>query len=318
MKNNKKKFSIIVPVYQNAGSLDWTIPELLKLEKILTQYKLELVFVDDGSTDASYEYLLRHHLRHPDRIRIVKLTRNFGQNKAILAGLSVATGDCTGIISADLQDPPELFLEMIARWERGTKLVIAERKGRDDKGGMSLLSNLYWYLLRKYAIKDFPAGGFDFCLFDREVRDQLTHINEKNPVVFPLIFWLGYAHEIITYQRKARKAGKSQWSFGKKLKLTVDTFINFTYVPVKFISILGISVSFFSFSYAFVVFFKRLFWEIEIQGWSTIVILISCFGGLILFSLGIIGEYLWRILEETRSRPNSVIDRIVEKNDPFC
>ena len=135
-------------------------------------------------------------------------------------------------------------------------------------------------------------------------------IDEKNPVVFPLIFWLGYDHEIIPYKRRKRTFGKSQWSLGKKIKLTVDTFINFTYLPVKFITATGIIASLLAFLYAFIVFFKWLFWGMELQGWPTIVILISCFGGLMLFSLGIMGEYLWRILEETRNRPNFVIDSI--------
>jgi polyisoprenyl-phosphate glycosyltransferase len=305
-------FSIVIPVFQNQASLDTTIPRLIETGRRLEKYKVELIFVDDGSSDGSYNILQRYHTAYPGTIRVVKLTRNFGQNQAIKTGLAYASGDCTGIISADLQDPPELFQKMISLWEKGTRLVIAERAARAETGLRGCFSTAYWKLLRRYVLPGFPVGGFDFCLFDRQVRESMNAITEKNLVVFPLLFWLGYDFKVIKYNRVKRENGVSQWSVAKKVKLTIDTFINFTYLPIKFITYMGVSVSSLAFFYALVVFVKRLFWGIEIQGWGTIVILVSFFGGMILFSLGIMGEYLWRILEETRNRPASIVESVLD------
>ncbi len=311
MTERVKRVSIVVPVYQNEASLSDTIPKLLSLQDKLPAYDLEIVFVDDGSTDGSYEIMKKHYQTQKDSMKIVCLTKNFGQNPAIMAGLMHVTGDCVGIISADLQDPYELFVDMVAIWEEGIKLVIAERESRSEGGVFGWLSKLYWKLVAKYAISDFPVGGFDFCLFDSQLCDDLIRINEKNPVIFPLIFWLGYDHKVLSYTRQPRDGGKSQWTFAKKLKLTVDTFVGFTYLPVRLITILGLVVSNLSLLYAVVVLVKWCTAGMKVQGWSTIVILVSLFGGLTLFSLGIIGEYLWRILDESRKRPTVVIDKVI-------
>lgn len=313
--NERPIFSIVVPVYQNEDNLGETIPALLALGERLPDYRLELVFVDDGSTDHSHALLLDAQARHPDSIVVVKLTRNFGQSPAIREGLRVARGRCIGIISADLQDPPELFLEMVAHWERGVKLVIAERTARDDGPLHGLISNLYWGMVGRYALHGFPKGGFDFCLIDRRLRDDLAGLGEKESPIFPLLFWLGYPHVTIPYTRRARSRGRSQWTLGKKLALTVSTFINFTYLPVKLMALFGIAISVASLLYSSYV---VAYWFISgtgVPGWTTIVMLVSLLGGLILLSLSIIGEYLWRILDETRRRPGAVVERVVGGKD---
>lgn len=306
----KKTFSIIVPVYQNEANLNDTVPKLMGL-KDLIDYELELVFVDDGSRDRSFEMLSRFHGLYPGHIKVVKLTRNFGQTPAIQAGLKIASGDCCGIISADLQDPCELFVEMLKLHEKGTKLVVCERTGREEKGLHRLVSSLFWKLLSKYAVKDFPEGGFDFCLMDRQVRDTLISINEKNTAIFPLIFSLGYPHEVIPYTRRLRKSGKSQWTFSKKLKITIDTFLGFSYLPVRLISFMGIATSGMAFLYSLFILVRWLFLGSGVQGWTSIIILNAFLGGMILLSLGILSEYLWRILDEARKRPVYVVDRIL-------
>lgn len=310
--DNKKTFSIVVPVYQNETNLDDTVPKLLSLQESLPHYNLELVFVDDGSTDSSYNILSKYFDLYQDKIKVVKLTKNFGQNYAIYCGLSNASGDCVGIISADLQDPHELFIEMIARWEKGTKLVIAEREKREEDAGQTFISNLYWQMIRKYAIKNYPVGGFDFCLVDRQIIADVNRINEKNSHILALVFSLGYPYEIIHYTRKKRSHGKSQWTLSKKIKLFIDMFVAFSYVPIRTISFLGLIISFLSLIYAL---FMALNWIVfgnPYTGWTTIVVLLSSIGGLILLTLGIIGEYLWRILDEVRKRPSYVIDKILE------
>lgn len=305
------KFSIIVPVYQNEKNLDDSIPKLLSLKEKLANVTLELIFVDDGSSDASYEILSRYREKNKKTIKIIKFTKNFGQNPAISAGLQATTGDCVGIISADLQDPYELFVEMFERWKAGDKLVIGERVDREEAITHTFFSRAFWVLLRKYVLKDLPVGGFDFCLIDGQIRDDLNRITEKNTPIFPLIFWLGYRPHIISYTRKVRTAGKSQWNFSKKFKLTVDTITSLTYLPVRLISVLGLVLSFLSFSYTFIILFRWFIFKSTVPGWTTLALLTSFLGGMMLLSLGIIGEYVWRILDEVRKKPGYIIDEVL-------
>lgn len=305
-----KRLSIVIPIYQNEENIHSTMTELLALQHKIDGYSLQLIFVDDGSTDKSYELLNKYYHEHPSIIKLVVLTKNFGQSQAIREGIRLADGDCIGVISADLQDPPELFLEMLVHWESGVKLVIGERNGREEGFIHSLFSNMYWRFVNKYGAEGFPIGGFDFCLLDRQIKISLDAITERNTSVFPLIFWLGYEHAIINYKRRIRKAGKSQWTLIKKIQLTLDTVIGFTYLPVRFISSMGVVLSLLSFLYAG---FLTLRWSVfgsAVEGWTSLAILVVAVGGLTLFSLGIIAEYLWRILDEVRKRPSAVVDSI--------
>jgi len=309
-----RKISIIVPVYQNALNIHKCIESLVKLNQKLNQlgYKLEIILVEDGSIDNSYT-LLREYLNIED-LAIVKLTRNFGQIPAIQAGLKYAKGVYIGIISADLQDPPDLFLKMVPILESGTKLVIAERKSRDEGYFQRIMSKKYWWLIKKFSMKDFPAGGFDFCMFDEQVAKEIDGINEKNTNIFPLIYWLGFKPKVIKYSRKQRDEGVSTWTFFNKVKLTIDTIIGFTYIPTRIISISAILTSIFAFLYFLYILIMWYFgYGNSPDGWTTIVLLILVVGGMILFSLGILGEYLLRILDEVRNRPNFVIDEVIRK-----
>ena len=272
---DKKIFSIVVPVYQNDANLDDTIPKLLSLQDRLPDYNLELVLVDDGSTDNSYNLLIKYYNLHIDKIKIVKLTKNFGQIPAIQAGLKATSGDCAGIISADLQDPYELFIDMIRKWENGIKLIIGERENREEAIRQNFISMLYWKMVNKYAVKDYPLGGFDFCLIDKQIMKDINEINEKNTHIFALIFSLGYKYEIIPYTRKKRVAGKSQWTFPKKIKLLTDTFIAFSYLPIRGISYLGLGISALSFLYALVIAVSKFIFGNKYEGWTTIVVLVS-------------------------------------------
>jgi len=311
--DNNRLFSIVVPVYQNADNLNDTIPALLSLQKKIKGYDLELIFVDDGSTDGSYDILRKFHEIHCDKILIIKLTKNFGQNSAIYAGLHAAQGDAIGIISADLQDPPELFIDMLERWKCGTKLIIGERKGRGENIGKNVFSRLYWKLVKNYAVKDFPVGGFDFCVIDKQIAKEVRLINEKNSHIFVLMFSLGYPYEILLYDRKKRISGKSQYTISKKIKMFVDTFVAFSDMPIRAISYFGFFVSLVSFIFAVYFIAIKVIKGTVYTGWTSLAVLISIFGGLILLTLGILGEYLWRLLDETRKRPQYVVESILRR-----
>lgn len=302
--------SIVVPVYFNEQNLADTIPRLLELQSSCAECRLELVFVDDGSGDRSLDVLHQWQQRHPDVITVVSLTRNFGSMAAIQAGLSVAAGECVGMIAADLQDPPELFIEMLKRWRQGAKAIFAVRRDREDSLFQRLFSNWYYALIRRFALPDYPRGGFDFFLIDREVVRHVNRIAEKNTNLMSLIFWLGYRPVSLEYTRRRREKGESRWTLAKKIKLFIDSFVAFSYVPIRALSTGGLLVAISAFAYAIYIVGAWALRGIPVKGYAPIVILIALTAGVQMMMLGVLGEYLWRVLDETRRRPPFVIDRI--------
>ena len=309
-----KKISIVIPVYFNESNLPDTVPQLLSLEEKLPGYSLELVFVDDGSGDRSLDVLRNYRSKSPERIKVVKLTRNFGSMSAIQAGFTVATGNCVGMISADLQDPPEIFLDMISHWEKGSKAVFAVRQDREEHLVQKVFSNTYYSLIRKFALADYPNGGFDFFLVDRQVVGDLNRIQEKNTNIMTLVYWLGYKPVMIPYIRRQRAKGKSRWTFAKKVKLFIDTFVAFSFVPIRILSALGLLVAVGSFFYGGYVLFYWYFYGIEVKGYVPIIVALAFNSGLQMAMLGVLGEYLWRTLDEVRRRPQFVIDEIYQES----
>lgn len=305
--------SVVVPVYYNAPNLADTVPRLLELEARMDGTALELVFVDDGSGDESLEILRGFQRAHPDRLRVVKLTRNFGSMAAIQAGLTVARGDCVGMIAADLQDPPELFLEMLGHWRNGAKAVFAVRADREESAAQRFFANSYYALIRRFALPDYPPGGFDFFLIDRQVVTNINAIREKNTNLMSLIFWLGYRPVLIPYVRRARTKGTSRWTLSKKIKLVIDSFVAFSYVPIRFLSAIGLLVAATAFLYGGFVFYAWLVRDIPVRGFAPLVIVLAFTAGIQMTMLGILGEYLWRTLDETRRRPRFVIDEIFDE-----
>jgi len=307
-----KTFSIVIPVYYNELNLPETVPQLVALADNFLGYQLELVFVDDGSGDHTLELLLEFQSKYSEIIKIIKLTRNFGSMAAIQAGFTVATGDCVGMISADLQDPPELFQEMLGYWEKGTKAIFAVRQDREEPFLQKQFSNGYYSLIRKFAISDYPDGGFDFFLVDRQVIDELNRIQEKNTNLMTLIFWLGFKPVMIPYIRRCRTKGKSRWTLAKKIKLFVDTFVAFSFFPIRILSVIGFFVAISSFVYGMFILFYWLFLGIDVRGYVPIMLVMTFTSGIQMTMLGVLGEYLWRTLDEVRHRPPFVIDRIYD------
>jgi glycosyltransferase involved in cell wall biosynthesis len=305
-----KKLSVVVPVYFNASSLLHLHRELLSVEQALIALgvSLELIFVDDGSRDDSFEKLLQ--IKEADNdVRIIKLTRNFGSVHAIKAGFKFVSGDCFTVLAADLQDPPELLVEMVKRWLGGSKFVICERASRVDPLSSRIYSKVYYKMLRLMVIKDFPKGGFDLALMDRDILPYMAN-SAKNSYWALLAYWLGYEADVIMYNRRERKHGKSRWTFSKKFKVFVDVMLGFSVTPIRAISGIGAIVSLFSFLYGTLVLVTSLLNGNPVAGFPTLVALITFLLGLIILMLGIIGEYLWRIFDETNMRPESVIEKV--------
>lgn len=304
--------SLVVPVYYNEASLPETVPTLAGVARAIAGESFELVFVDDGSGDRSLAVLRDLQAQTGFHLRIVQLTRNFGSMNALLAGLAVARGAAAGIIAADLQDPPELFKEMHARWRDGAKCVYAVRTDREEGPMQKLTAGLFYTLLRRYALPGYPAGGFDFCLMDRQVVDDVVRIREKNTHLMNLIFWLGYPAVCLPYVRRQRRHGRSRWTFPKKLKLFVDSFVAFSYAPVRLVSILGLVLFLGALGYGGFLVYVRLVHGSPAPGFTTLAALVALTAGIQMMMLGILGEYLWRALDAARSRPPYVIDRLIE------
>ena len=305
-----KKLSIIVPVYFNAESLPALFDELRRVEaKLLDRaVSLELIFVDDGSKDDSLALLLEFRAARP-QTKVVKLTRNFGAVHCSKTGFSFVTGDSFMVIAADLQDPPELIVDMVDRWTAGANFIICERVTRQDPVISKFLSSIYYKLLRFFVLPSYPKNGYDMALMDKVFLPHL--VNSAKSVFTPLLaYWLGYKPDVIQYHRLARKHGKSKWTFVKKFTAFLDVMLGFSVTPLRILSGLGVVVAMCSFLYGASVVLHALFHRIPVEGFATVVALITFLLGLIIVMLGIMGEYLWRIIDETNKRPETVIEKV--------
>lgn len=305
-----KKISIIIPVFFNEDSLSFLFEKLQTIEEDLKKLdlKTELIFIDDGSGDNSLVRLLEFKTKCPETT-IIKHSRNFGAMHAIKTGTKFVKGDCFTILSADLQDPPSLIIEMVNHWLNGAKYVICRRQKREDPFSTRLFARIYYFLLRLFVVPNYPSGGFDLALMDKDMLPYLQN-SGKNINISLFAFSLGYNPVIIPYNREKRIFGKSRWTFRKKVSFFIDSLLGFSIIPIRIISILGIIISTLSIGYGVFVFFLALVTNIPVQGFATLAILISFLMGLIIIMLGIIGEYVWRIFDEVNGRPESVIETV--------
>jgi len=304
-----KTISIIIPVYRNEGSLLKTYNDLHKILNVI-KYEYEIIFIDDGSDDGSLAEL--KIIRDKDsKVKIISFSRNFGQLSAIQAGMEYATGDILVNISADMQDPVVLITEMVEAWEKGSKIVICTRKQRED-GLSAMLTSKLFYGMVAHALPAMPKNGYDYFLLDRNVYKQLVEMNEHNYFLQGNILWMGYRPAIIEYTRKKRMVGKSQWSFTKKSKYFIDGYLSVSYLPIRFMSLMGVLFSISALVYGVVVFIAWAFNDTPFQGYTPIMIIMLLVSGLTMTILGIMGEYIWRIYDELRNKPRYIIDEVID------
>lgn len=301
-----KKISIVIPVYYNEDTL-MDLYEDMKA-KILDKFEAyELVFVDDGSGDSSWE-IMNQIKKLDSNVHLVKLSRNFGEHAALLAGLNVCTGDCAVTKQADLQEDSTLILEMYESWEKGNKVVLAVRRSRDENPIKVFFANRYYAMIRKFVNKNMPSGGCDCYLLDRKVIEVIKALDEKNSSLTLQVMWAGFKTEMVYFDRKDREKGKSRWTLAKKVKLVMDSLISFSSVPIRFTTYAG-----FAFDLLAVVLFISILIEYftvgtPIAGWSSLMCVVLLSAGLILMVVGVLGEYIWRTLDATRNRPVFIID----------
>ncbi len=314
MNNKTVNVSIVIPVFCNEKSLVQTF-EIIK-EKVIENNRgmsFEVIFIDDGSTDNSFNELLLLRERYRETIKIIKFTRNFGQVSAIMAGYRRAKGSCIINISADLQDPPELINEMLEyHLKEKCDVVICTRESRDESFYRRKTSSCFYKLFRRLCFPNMPEGGFDFALISNKVKDVIMERPETNPFWQGQILWTGYQVKYIPYKRKRREFGDSKWTFFKKVKYLIDGIVSYSYFPIRLVSLIGCLVALTGFIYAIVIILARIYGKVPFKGWAPIMVLILMLAGIQMLMLGIVGEYLWRTLEQVRNRHPYIIENVYE------
>ena len=310
----RKLVSIVVPVYNEAQGIAEFHARASAAMRATAEVDYEIVYVDDGSADGSYDLLRRLSLGD-SHVQLVKLSRNFGHQIAITAGLDHARGDAVVFIDADLQDPPELIAELIAKWNQGFDVVYARRTRRKGETRMKLFTAAVFYrLLRSMTSIDIPPDVGDFRLISRRVADALRQMKEKDRFVRGLVSWVGFPQTSILYERDERFAGETKYPYRKMIKFALDGITSFSSAPLRLATWLGYTASFLGFLYLASVFVQKLL-GYTVQGWATIMVALLFFGGVQLICIGILGQYVGRIFNEVKPRPVYLVEEAVRGSD---
>ena len=301
--------AIVVPVFNEGGNLRAFYEAVAGVIQSMPEYDWGFMFVDDGSRDGSFEVLSALRARD-ERVQALRFPRNFGSHVAIAAGIDYCHGDAAIVMAADLQDPPALIREFVDRWRSGYDVVWGARTGRDEGALRSYGMSMFYRLVRRFAIPTYPQGGTgSFSLISRPVIDAFRQCQERNRLTFGLIAWSGFRETSVPYHRPRRLIGSSSWTLRKMLKAAIDTFVSFSSLPIRTISFLGLLVSALSFVFGVYVFINQVFFGTRVQGWSSVMLAVLVLGGVQLLMIGVLGEYLQRILDEARARPLYIVER---------
>jgi polyisoprenyl-phosphate glycosyltransferase len=304
--NHKKLISCVVPVYNEEEVIAEFVAALDKTLKELG-YPYEIVLVDDGSQDNTFNIV--QELRSQFPIRYLRFSRNFGKEKALSAGLDYARGDAVILMDGDFQHPLELLSEFVVQWEAGYDMVYAVRQNRSDEAWLKrTCARAFYQFASKINRVNIPANAGDFRLLDRKIVNALQKLPERNRFMKGLYSWVGFKQIAIPFEVQPRKLGTSQWSFYSLLDLAITGITSFTAFPLRMIALGGIGVATMAMLYALWIILSTLIFGIQTPGWATIVTTISFFGGLQLFALGVVGEYIGRVFDEVKHRPHYIID----------
>ena len=312
--------SVITPAYNEAENLPRLYERLVDTLNPM-QLDWEWIIVDDHSGDQTFA-VINELVDRDERIRGYRFARNFGAHKAITFGMHNAEGNCAAIMAADLQDPPETLPLLLEKWENGSQVVWAVRAQREGEKASTIgFSRVYYWLMRNIVgINEMPATGADFFLIDRRVMDALSEFDENNTSLLALITWMGFRQSEISYDKQARLHGSSGWNLEKKVKLVVDSVTSFTYLPIRLMSYLGVFVAILGFLYAAFVVANAIAGR-PTEGWSSLMVVVLVVGGIQMLMMGVLGEYLWRALDEARHRPRFIVEADVggegEQKRPF-
>lgn len=303
-----KKLSVVSPIYNNADHLVEHIDSIIAVhQQFLSHFLLEIVLVNDGSKDTSLEILLAYKKKFPEIIKLINLTRNFGQLGALHAGFQCATGDAVVCISADMQDPIHLLTDMVEKWQQGFDVVVCHRSDRHD-GWLTKLLSKAAYSIARITYPELPPGGFDFWLMSKRVCKKLITFKGRHNFIQGYVMAIGYKRAFIPYVRQKRKSGRSGYRIGKKIKIVFDFLVDTSYVPVRLISLLGVLFSLTGFAYSLLIVYA---WATNITpfpGWAPLMIITLLTSGVIMLMLGFIGEFIWRIYDNSKDFPLFILD----------
>lgn len=306
---SKTLISVVVPVYNEAEGIAHFHERTTAALKALPDCDYELVYVDDGSRDGSYQ-IMRSFADSDPRVRLVKFSRNFGHQIAITAGLDYAQGDAVVFIDADLQDPPERIADLVSKWREGFDVVYARRAVRKGETQFKLVTAAIFYrLLRRLANIDIPPDVGDFRLISARVADELRGMREKDRFIRGLVSWVGFPQSFIMYEREERFAGSTKYPLTKMIKFALDGLTSFSTAPLRVATWTGYIASVLAFLYLISVFVQVLL-GVTVEGWATIVVAVLFLGGVQLICLGILGEYLGRIFNEVKPRPVYIVEEL--------
>ncbi len=304
------KYSVVVPLFNEEEVLEETYKRLTAVMR-QTNESYELVFVNDGSRDRTAE-IAAELCRQDECVRFIQFSRNFGHQIAISAGMDYAAGQAIIVIDADLQDPPEVILEMIQEWKNGYDVVYGKRLVRKGETFFKkATASMFYRLLRKMTSVEIPVDTGDFRLIDRKVCDVLKGLTEKNRFVRGLVSWAGFRQKSVEYVREERWAGETKYPLRKMIRFALDGITSFSHKPLKVASYLGLSLSFFSFIYLLIVLYQKVFTSTTITGWSSILAVNLFFNGIILVILGVMGEYIGRVYDEAKGRPLYIVSETI-------
>lgn len=307
--------SVVVPCFNEDQVIHETVRRLLSFCENTRELNVELIFVDDGSTDET-KSILREYSKTDSRIRIISFARNFGHQIAVTAGIDVASGDAVVLIDADLQDPPEVIHEMISKWRDGYDVVYGTRTSRPGESAFKLATARGFYrLLNRLSDTPIPLDTGDFRLMSRPVVNSLKSMPEKDRFVRGMVSWVGFNQLAIPYERSERFAGESKYPLRKMLRFAIDGILSFSIKPLQLSIGAGVLCAAVALIAIFYTICIRIFTDVWVEGWTTIMIAILFFGGIQLIGIGILGEYVGRIYSEIKKRPLYIVQEYIGFND---
>lgn len=309
-----KKITILIPAYNEQEVLGMLYERLDHLADSQKDYSFEFLFVNDGSRDKTMD-IIKGYAEKDARVSYVNLSRNYGKETAMLAGFDHVDSDAMVIIDADLQDPPELIPKMIKLWEKGYDDVYAKRRSREGETWLKKKTSEWFYtLLQKSTHIPIQRDTGDFRLLSRRCVEALCEFRESQRYTKGMFSWIGFKKKEIIYDRDPRAAGETKWNYSKLLNLAIDGITSFTTAPLRISSVMGILVSFFAFAYIVYLVIRTLFFGTDLAGYPSMMAVILFLGGVQLLSLGVIGEYIGRIFNETKRRPLYFVDEYHSSN----
>lgn len=298
-----KLVSVVIPCFNESEVIDHTVDELLDVTSRISEVNFELIFVNDGSSDDTESKLLKHEANH-ENIHVISLSRNFGHQQAVSAGLDVSRGDAVVLIDADLQDPPQVIEKMIVKWQAGYNVVYGVRASREGESAFKLASaKIFYRLLNRLSEVPIPLDTGDFRLMDREVVDQIKAMPERARFIRGMVSWVGFRQTSVTYERSPRFAGESKYPLMKMLNFAMDGILSFSVKPLKLAIVMGFACAGLAFIMVLYSLYIRLATDQWVSGWTSIHVSILFMGGVQLISIGILGEYIARIYNESKRRP---------------